>query len=249
MSEDNLTLWNSVEKTDPTHVKAITGKKYKGNSPKPHYLIHKATKVFGPCGIGWGFTVLSERIEQGIPGESIHIAHVRVWYIWEGKTGHVEHFGGTPFTGKYASGPFTDEDAPKKSVTDALVKALSCIGFAGDIFLGRWDDSKYVDNIGKEFEAEKRGKNTKAAKQEPPKSPASEGVKYENLNPPEKNADPATSTDYIGDILKDLEFAAAHGLAKYREAWESIGAENRKALAGEHPRLKKMAQDRDANAK
>jgi hypothetical protein len=37
-----------------------------------------------------------------------------------------------------------DEDAGKKSVTDGMVKCLSMIGFAGDIFSGRWDDSKYV---------------------------------------------------------------------------------------------------------
>ena len=37
-----------------------------------------------------------------------------------------------------------DEDAPKKSVTDGMVKCLSMLGFAGDIFSGQWDDSKYV---------------------------------------------------------------------------------------------------------
>ena len=43
-------------------------------------------------------------------------------------------------TGKY----MVDEDAAKKSVTDGMIKCLSMIGFAGDIFSGRWDDSKYV---------------------------------------------------------------------------------------------------------
>jgi hypothetical protein len=37
-----------------------------------------------------------------------------------------------------------DEDAPKKSVTDGMVKCLSMLGFAGDIFSGQWDDSAYV---------------------------------------------------------------------------------------------------------
>ena len=35
-------------------------------------------------------------------------------------------------------------DAPKKSATDGMVKCLSMLGFAGDIFSGQWDDSKYV---------------------------------------------------------------------------------------------------------
>lgn len=144
----NLDLWNKVEKTDPKHTKAITGKSYQGTSPKPHYLVHKATETFGPVGIGWGFNIVSERIEEGAGGERMHIAHVRVWYEWNGKRGEVEHIGGTQFSGMRASGkPFTDEDAPKKSVTDALVKALSMIGFAGDIFMGRYDDSKYVNEL------------------------------------------------------------------------------------------------------
>lgn len=144
----NLTLWNAVERTDPKHVKPITGKQYQGNSPKPHYLVHKATETFGPCGIGWGYEVISERVEEGAGGEKLHIARVRVWYEWGGKRGQVEHIGGTQFSGTRRNGnPFTDEDAPKKSVTDALVKALSMIGFAGDIFMGRYDDSKYVASL------------------------------------------------------------------------------------------------------
>jgi hypothetical protein len=149
---ENLALWRAVEKTDPKHVKGITGKSYQGNSPKPHYLVHKATETFGPCGIGWGFTIEDERIEEGAGGERMSLARVRVWYKWNGERGEVEHIGGTQFSGVRASGkPFTDEDAPKKSVTDALVKALSMIGFAGDIFMGRYDDSKYVSEVREEF--------------------------------------------------------------------------------------------------
>lgn len=149
---DHLELWNTVEKTPHEHTKAITGKSYSGTSPKPHYLVRKATETFGPCGIGWGFTV-EERVEDGAlfaPGfyERLHIAKVTVWYKWNGERGEVTHIGGTPFSGQRASGkPYSDEDAPKKSVTDALVKALSMIGFAGDIFMGRYDDSKYVNEL------------------------------------------------------------------------------------------------------
>jgi len=151
---DNLALWEKVQKTDPNHVKAITGKSYQGTSPKPHYLIHKATETFGPVGIGWGFTIEDERIEEGAGGERMHIARVKVWFKWNGERGEVEHIGGTQFSGTRSSGkPFTDEDAPKKSVTDALVKALSMIGFAGDIFMGRYDDSKYVNDLKNEAAA------------------------------------------------------------------------------------------------
>ena len=167
---DPLALWHMVEKTDPSHVKEITGKAYKGNSPKPHYLVWKATETFGPCGIGWGFEIVEEKLLDGAllePGfyERIHMARVRVWYKWGDDRGVVEHVGQTVFSGKRRDGkPFTDEDAPKKSVTDALIKALSMIGFAGDIFMGRYDDSKYVSDLRAEAAAEKRAAEPKQDK-------------------------------------------------------------------------------------
>jgi hypothetical protein len=152
----NLDLWERIERTDPNHVKTITGKSYAGTSPRPYYLIRKATETFGPIGIGWGYSIISDRIEDGSDGDKLHIARVKVWYEWEGKRGEVEHIGATPFSGKRASGKsFIDEDSAKKSVTDALVKALSMIGFAGDIFMGRYDDSKYVADTREEFEQAK----------------------------------------------------------------------------------------------
>jgi hypothetical protein len=64
----------------------------------------------------------------------------------EGKRGQVEQMGQTRSSYVTSAGKFiVDEDAPKKSVTDGMVKCLSMLGFAGDIFSGRWDDSKYVE--------------------------------------------------------------------------------------------------------
>lgn len=154
--KDNLALWKSVEMTDPKHTKPITGKPYKGNSPKPHYLVMKATETFGPCGIGWGFEIVSQQFVPGSPGDIVHVAHIRVWYEYDGKRATVEHVGQTMFAGKNKNGLYTDEDAPKKSVTDGLIKALSMIGFAGDIFLGRFDDSKYVEETSREFREAER---------------------------------------------------------------------------------------------
>jgi hypothetical protein len=142
----NMKLWQQVCVTDPAAVKPITGKQYKGNSPKPYWVIQRATEVFGPCGIGWGIKVVSERFEQFGDTESLHIALVRVWYELDGVRGEVEQMGQTRSSYVTSAGKFiVDEDAPKKSVTDGMVKCLSMLGFAGDIFSGQWDDSKYVE--------------------------------------------------------------------------------------------------------
>ncbi len=44
-----------------------------------------------------------------------------------------------------------DADFAKKIETDALTKALSKIGFNADVFMGRYDDVKYVNEMAEEF--------------------------------------------------------------------------------------------------
>lgn len=143
---DNKELWKRAFTTDPRAVKPITGKAYKGNSPKPYWLIERATDEFGPIGVGWGVTVKSERFERLTEHDVLHVAVVSVWYVIDGKRSETfDQMGGTKAAYMSKNGMVIDEDAGKKSVTDGMVKCLSMLGFAGDIFSGMWDDSKYVE--------------------------------------------------------------------------------------------------------
>lgn len=97
--------------------------------------------------------------------ESIHFVRIQLSYPifatdpegrqFQSGTGTVEHFGQTTFVGKNKNGYFTDEEAPKKSLTDAIGKALSMLGFSADIYLGLFDDNKYVND--RKAEAVKAG--------------------------------------------------------------------------------------------
>ncbi len=146
-------LWDRVCMTDPAAVKPITGKPYQGNSPKPYWLIERMTEEFGPVGIGWGVTVKSERFERLSEFDVLHVAVVSVWYVLDGKRSETfDQMGGTKAAYRTSKGALiVDEDAGKKSVTDGMVKCVSMIGFAGDIFSGRWDDSKYVAEARKHY--------------------------------------------------------------------------------------------------
>lgn len=156
----NKALWDRVSMTDPKAVKPITGKQYSGNSPKPYWIVERMTEEFGACGIGWGFTIVSERFErfgEGAKSEALHIATVRLWYVMGGQRGELEQVGQTRAAYTTNAGKFlVDEDAPKKSVTDALIKCASYLGFAGDIFSGRWDDSKYVAEANAHYREKER---------------------------------------------------------------------------------------------
>lgn len=155
----NKALWDRVCVTDPRAVKPITGKQYSGNSPKPYWIVERLTDEFGPCGKGWGFTILNERMERLTETDVLHVAVLRFWYLLEGHRCELEQVGQTKAVYAKRDGSLlVDEDAPKKSVTDALVKCASYIGFAGDIFAGRWDDSRYVDWARQQYEEPKEEK-------------------------------------------------------------------------------------------
>lgn len=154
---NGLELWEKVEKTDPEHTKAFAkGGGFKGTAIKPIYLIKKATELWGPAGDKWGWLVLDEKIHDGAPMmiaerhigyEKLHSVRIGLWY--PGSKGHgVESFGHTIMAGSNKYGPFTDDEAPKKSLTDAIGKALHYLGFSADVYFGQFDGSKYETKDG-----------------------------------------------------------------------------------------------------
>lgn len=161
-NKDTDRLWAAVCETDPSFTKKFTrGGGFSGTATNATYLAKRATEAFGPCGIYWGVHVDNEEILQGAPilhgdvvigHELIHKLRITLWYWFDGKRGEVQHFGQTTFVGRNKNGTFTDEEAPKKSLTDAMSKALSLIGFAADVHLGLYDDNKYVNDLKKKFE-------------------------------------------------------------------------------------------------
>lgn len=137
----NVALWDSVCKTDPVHTKKFSkGGGFSGTAIKPFWLMRRATETFGVCGIGWGWEEFENKMVAGV-----WCSKVRLWYEYNGKKGAIEQWGQTVMEGKNKNGPFVDEEAPKKAITDAVTKCLSYLGFAGDVHMGLFDDSKYIE--------------------------------------------------------------------------------------------------------
>lgn len=167
----NLDLWKQVESTDPDSTKEYRGAGgFAGTSINSTYQVKKATKMFGPVGIGWGYTIVSERFDEGaaVPIESdghkivsenvrlaVHTLHLKLWYMMDGKKGEVEHFGHTPFVYINKWGIQIENEPAKKSLTDAIGKCLSMLGFSADIFSGEYDNQEYLDQLRVETEIAK----------------------------------------------------------------------------------------------
>lgn len=141
----NRELWDQLFLTDPSQTTTIEGKEYKGTSTHPYWLTFRCTEVFGPCGDGWGFSIKNQGFEALDQETKLHWAMVQFWYMRDGKKCLVEHMGSTKAVYRTAGNANTpskmkyDEEAPKKSVTDALVKCMSQIGLTGDIHSKLWN--------------------------------------------------------------------------------------------------------------
>jgi hypothetical protein len=165
MNKNNLKLWNSVEKTNPKYTKRV---KVGGNSItsiSPQYQVMNATEQFGSYGEKWGFKNIE--LDYSITSTPIILSVVD----WNTKqTTDVDSILGLvgfKATFFYPDGQFEitnsikiftdnkhskiDDNFAKKVETDALTKALSKLGFNADIFMGKFDDVRYLAEITKEF--------------------------------------------------------------------------------------------------
>lgn len=143
LQNKNMALWDAVEKTNPAHAKEYNNGTFKGTAIRPLYSIQKATEQWGEMGNKWGAREIEHFIEDGV-----WFSKIELWH----PTGKVEQWGATKF--KYATKEgrvIIDDEAAKKAFTDAVTKCLSWLGFSADIHMGRFDDSKYVEELKKEF--------------------------------------------------------------------------------------------------
>ncbi len=160
MTDKNMEIWSKVETTDTKYTKKAKVSGQEITSLNGTAMLMKATSIFGPAGIGFGWKVLEERFDKGIEifsGEgdkrfslghtSNHTVRILFWYMLDGQRGEIESYGCTNYIYKSSYGVSCDGEAPKKSTTDAIKKALSALGFSADVFLGLFEDREYVAQI------------------------------------------------------------------------------------------------------
>jgi len=147
MGNNNLSIWEKVEKTDPKYTKEANVKGNKITSIAPQYQIKNVTEQFGVYGETWGFESLDfdyTLLELGMvvlhavfffPGGKFPIKNAQSLFIDNAKTK-------------------IDDNFAKKLETDTLTKAISKLGFNADIFMGKFDDVKYLNEVREEFKEE-----------------------------------------------------------------------------------------------
>ena len=150
----NMVLWESVCETDPKYTKKVN-QRGGFTAIGAQSQVMKATEMFGAFGHGWG--VKEERIERW-EDCGLVVYQATLWFLQDGKPRE----GIIPLHSsiKYSSNGRVDDDFFKKVATDALTKGLSKLGFNADVFMGMFDDNKYVNQISDKFSDKPKKKAT-----------------------------------------------------------------------------------------
>lgn len=178
-NNNHLSIWKRVQRTDARFTKPLEGMGFTGTSINSTYMFMRATEIFGPIGEGWGYEVIEEKFIDGKPlvepvldernkqvatkflrdsdgslfCEQNHSLKIKFWYNTErGLRGEFESYGATPYRYQTNYGIKVDGEVIKKSLTDAIKKALSMLGFSSDVFMGMHDNPEYVASNKLEYE-------------------------------------------------------------------------------------------------
>ena len=260
-AQNNLGIWKRVMRTDPRYTKPIEGAGYVGTSINSEYMFMRATEIFGPIGTGWGFDIVEEKMITGAPMseavfeggkiignrilrdadgsilfEQNHSLLIEFWYVLNRTKGRVTAYGATPYMYKTRRGFMADGEVMKKSLTDAIKKSLSMLGFSADVFLGWHDMPEYREENATEF----------AIRNASDKAEDVTRLREELDEKLAKVADTITSAVTVNEAIK-VHASIAREVETHRKAAEAKGdADHAKYLAGRLRRLTALKDERIA---
>ncbi len=146
---NGLELYNKVRVVPQDAIKPIAAGRLKGKSDiNPMWRIKELTEHFGPCGIGWKYTIDKQWVEQGSGDEVAAFVNISLYYkvgdVWSEA---IPGTGGNSFVTRESKGPYTSDECYKMALTDALSVACKALGFGADVYWAS-DRTKYQEPQG-----------------------------------------------------------------------------------------------------
>ena len=141
----NLKIWDALKTPPKEALKKIGGGRLKGKSDiSPQWRLYIMTEQFGPCGVGWKYTIDKLWTEPGTKGVLMCFALVSL-YIPAGNDwgAAIPGIGGNQLVELETAGLHNSDEGYKMAVTDALSVAMKEIGVGADVYMGLCNDSKY----------------------------------------------------------------------------------------------------------
>ena len=142
---NNMELYELGRSVPNEAMKPITAGRLKGFTDiNPMWRIKRLTEMFGPCGIGWWYTIQDKRIETGANGEICAFVDIVLYYKWGNETSQpIAGTGGSSFISKEKNGLYTSDECFKMALTDAISVAAKAIGVGADVYYQK-DRDKYT---------------------------------------------------------------------------------------------------------
>lgn len=143
--ENNMLYWDKMRTVPKSALKQIQAGRLKGMSDiSPAWRLEIMTSVFGPCGIGWKYEVTKLSLEPAAQEQVVAFAEINL-YVKDGEkwSSPIPGTGGSMFIVKEKMGLHVSDECFKMATTDALSVAMKALGVGADVYMGKWDGSKY----------------------------------------------------------------------------------------------------------
>lgn len=156
---DNLTLYNKFRTVPDDAKKPITGGRLKGMTDiNPMYRIKALTEAFGPCGFGWRYEIVDQRIVEVNEKEHKCFVDIDLYYAKDGTWSFpIRGMGGSSFISNEKNGVYVNDECFKMALTDAIGTACKALGVAADVY---WqsDRTKYDQDQEQAQQAQEQAK-------------------------------------------------------------------------------------------
>lgn len=148
---DKMIIYEKARSCPQNALKPIQAGRLKGKSDiNPMWRIKMLTEIFGAAGFGWYYEITKQWTETGANGEIAAFVNINL-YVRMTVDGEVQWSkpiqgnGGSMLVTQERNGLYTDDEAFKKALTDAISVSCKALGFAADVYWNQ-DSTKYSGN-------------------------------------------------------------------------------------------------------
>lgn len=139
---DNMTIYEAGRSVPGEAQKPFDNGTFSGTDINPMWRIKKMTELFGPCGIGWYYEVVSERAEE-YDNTVMAIVDIKLYIKMDGEWSKpIYGTGGNTLVKETRKGIKPSDEGYKMALTDALSVACKALGIGADIYFSK-DRTKY----------------------------------------------------------------------------------------------------------
>ena len=140
-----MEIYNKYRAVPAEALRAFDNGRFKGTDINTMWRIKSLTEMFGPCGVGWYYTIKKLWIEKTEINEQFAFAEIELFIKVDGEWSMpISGNGGNKMTSVTKNGEFrTSDEAFKMAVTDAFGVACRNLGLGADVYWDK-DTTKYT---------------------------------------------------------------------------------------------------------